>query len=82
MTVLAVGATRRHPKDTTMIATAIPHHRPRLLLLVLLALVCAAVVGCGLSAASGPQPTDRGAVVDTADRPVEPTGRTYLAAQP
>jgi hypothetical protein len=56
--------------------------RPRLLHLVLLLLICAAAVGCGVSAASGPQAADRGVVLDTTDHGAEPTARTYLAAQP
>ena len=59
-----------------MTATAI---RPRLLFLLLLLLVCAAAVGCGVSAASGPQPADPVVVLDTTDH-TEPTARTYLAA--
>jgi hypothetical protein len=56
--------------------------RPRLRHLLLLLLLCAAAVGCGVSAASGPQTTGPLVVLDTTDRGVEPTGRAYLSVQP
>jgi hypothetical protein len=59
-----------------------PVIRPRLLHLVLLLLACAAVVGCGLSAATGTQAAEPAVVLDTADRVDGPTARAYLVAQP
>jgi hypothetical protein len=55
--------------------------RPRLAHLLLLLLVCAAAVGFGVTAATGPQAAAHTTVLDTSDH-TEPTARTYLAAQP
>jgi hypothetical protein len=50
------------------------------LTLLAVLVVCGIGVGCGTTAATGPQTPEPVATVDTADRPAEPTGRTYLAA--
>jgi outer membrane biogenesis lipoprotein LolB len=57
--------------------------RPRLRHLLLLLLACAVLVGCGLSAATGPQPEPVVTTLDTSEpAAAEPTGRAYLATQP
>ena len=66
-----------------MYATATaPVIRPRLLHLVLLLLVCATVVGCGLSAATGTQAADPVVVLDTTDHDAETTARAYVTTHP